>query len=107
MYAINHHVDVCARAVVVCDEERLVLGQAKPAKQAISHILHLVTRWLVADIEGDHDVVARSLDAHTLVRGCFHNDRRESQVDDHQTATCDPFNALGMTPISPGSQIGS
>ncbi len=106
MHAIDHEVDVCARAVVVCDEECLVLGQAKPGKEAIGHFLHLGTGWPVAEIERDHDMVAGSLDAHALVCGCFHNDRRDSQIDNRETTPCDPFNALGLTPISTGGQIG-
>ena len=83
-----------------------MLGQAKPRKEAIGHFFHLQARWDVTDIEGDHDMVARSLDAHALVRRCFHDDRRDGQIHDRETAACDPIDALGVTPISPGSQIG-
>jgi hypothetical protein len=52
-------------------------------------------------------MVARSLDPHALVRSGFHNDRRHSQIDDRQMATCDPFHALWVTLISASGQVGS
>jgi hypothetical protein len=85
----------------------LMLAQAKPGKQAIGHFFHLGARWHVANIERDHDVVAGSLDTDALVRGCFHNDRCDSQIDDREAAACDPFDALGVTPIGASGQIGS
>jgi hypothetical protein len=75
MHPVDHQMKVRVRPVLVLDEDRLVLAEAKVAEESFGDRSHLRARGGLVGAPRDHDMIGRLLDAAVVPRNHLHEVR--------------------------------